>query len=277
MYLYKKTASTEEFARRQKAADEIEELSNAPYEAPGYKEMTKQEQGAIYQKSKEIARTAAARLNVPIDEYGSVEMPEEQVEIDSERYPEHYFKLGYFRSSYNSGGINQVMDRLGLPGLYEVLGYDKSTDDYRFTPDWEASMRRATEAAAAIRNAKGGDIDIMEVGPNPFMSPSESPKTEQEARAIVLEQLERNATGDGYSNGRGHFYPNGISVIALIPGTNDSFTKQMFGHPMPCTYVAYRKEGGNEWYAKAMEIVADTCAWVLKQEDPSAYLLHWSS
>jgi hypothetical protein len=30
------------------------------------------------------------------------------------------------------------------------------------------------------------------------------------------------------------------------------------------------------WYQQALEVVVETCEWVLGQPDPSKYLLHWS-
>jgi hypothetical protein len=43
-----------------------------------------------------------------------------EVEEPSAKYPEHYFKIGYFRSEYHENGINDVLDRLGLPNLIDV-------------------------------------------------------------------------------------------------------------------------------------------------------------
>lgn len=278
VYLYKKTADAAEFKRRQDASAIIEEKSSAVYDDPTYKTMTDEQKDALYEKSKEISRTEAALLDVPLDEYDSVLMPEEKVKIDSAKYPEHYFKIGYFRSSYNSGGINSVMGRLSLPDLYAVLGYER-VDDYLFTPDWAATKQRALAAAEAIRSLDGGDIDIMSISPNVFIGEDKLPKSEQEVRTLVLAELKKSSSfGDsGYSNGIGNFYPKGIQVLAMVPGLDDSFTKALFNKPTPCVYVAFRKEGGNKWYAEAMEIVAETCDWVLSQEDPTAYHLHWSS
>lgn len=278
VYLYKKTAPAAEFERRQKAADIIEKKTEALYADQAYNTMTDAEKDAVYKRSEEVAAAEAAILDVPLDKYGSVQMPEECVEINSARYPDHYFKVGYFRSSYNSEGINSVMKRLSLPDLYEVLGYEHGSD-YLFTPNWSEVHERALSAARAIRGSEAGDIDIMDISANMFGGDERLPRNEQEALAIVLNELKRSRSfrDDGYSTISGSFYPKGIEVVAMMPGFTDSFTKAMFNKSTPCTYIAFRKKGGNEWYAQAMEIVAETCEYVLAHEDPSAFHLHWSS
>ncbi len=57
-----------------------------------------------------------------------------KVEKDSKKYPSHMFKIGYFRSSYNDGGINQVLQRIGLPTLGTIFGETKE-DKYCFRPN----------------------------------------------------------------------------------------------------------------------------------------------
>lgn len=56
------------------------------------------------------------------------------VNMPSKKYPNHYFRIGYFRSSYNSSGINYVLrDRLGID-LYDI--FDAKDSGYYVEPDW---------------------------------------------------------------------------------------------------------------------------------------------
>jgi hypothetical protein len=198
------------------------------------------------------------------------------IEEPSGKHPEHYFKVGYFRSSYNDGGINNVLRRLGLQDLYHIMG---AGDDYEFTPDWSASRQRAADILAQLRSAARSDIDVMEVSANIFADPNALPKSAAEARRIVLETLQRFPSREdgGFSNSQGEFYPSGMQVVAMIPGLRDGFEKTLYGKPMPCTFIAYRRDGGTEWYEKALEIVIETCDFVLQKPDPQNYYVHWSA
>lgn len=203
-----------------------------------------------------------------------------KIEEDSAKYPDHYFKVGYFRSSYNDGGINNVLRRYGLPDLNHVMG---AGEEYEFTPDWLASRARAVELLAQLRAAPHADIDILKVGPNPFSDPGKLPKNTADVRRVVMEVLDahkdRESSDDGgFGNGHGEWWlGKPLKVLGLVPGFQDSFTKTLYGHAMPCTYVVYRKDDGNEWYERALEIVIETCDFVLAKPDPANYYMHWSS
>jgi len=66
----------------------------------------------------------------------------ETIEINSTLYPEHLFKIGYFRSSYNSGGINRVANRYSLLDLYDIF----DPHSYTFIPDWADAMKKCEAA-----------------------------------------------------------------------------------------------------------------------------------
>ena len=201
-----------------------------------------------------------------------------KIEQKSDKYPEHYFKIGYFRSSYNSGGINSVLSRYGLPDLGYIMDGD---GEYEFAPDWKASRERAADVLNRLRAVEHGDIDILTVSPNPFNPPDEFPGSIEAARQIVVQALKQER-GEGalksFSNSHGEFFLDGLQVIAMLPGREDSFTKTLYGHAMPCTYVAYRRPTADrDWYTQALEIVIETCDYVLAKADPQNYYLHWSS
>ena len=80
----------------------------------------------------------------------------DHVSIDSTRHPEHFFKIGYWRSSYNDGGINAVLRQYGLPDLYEMCGVDKNDDAPAM--DWPRVLADATAAIMAFDAA----ADLME-------------------------------------------------------------------------------------------------------------------
>jgi hypothetical protein len=65
-----------------------------------------------------------------------------------------------------------------------------------------------------------------------------------------------------------------LPVHGIIMG----FEKGFFGtEPVPCTYLVWEDEEKFEWYTQALEIVIETCDWVLAQKDKSKYWISWSS
>lgn len=241
-----------------------------------WKNLSKEEQDRRYETYKDECAKVAAALGLKKDgEHPGVSKFEEP----SAKHADHYFKVGYFRSSYNDGGINNVLRRYGLPDLYYIMG---AGDDYEFTPDWTASRARAEEVLNKLRALPHADLDIMTVAANPFSSPGSLPQSVEDARVRLLETVGRqrgdSSFGGSFSNGHGDFFleDGGLEVVALIPGFEESFTKALFGQAQSCIYVAYRKKDGNEWYEKALEIVIETCDFVLSKPDPENYYLHWS-
>jgi hypothetical protein len=198
------------------------------------------------------------------------------VEIDSAKYPKHMFKIGYFRSSYNDGGINRVMSNAGILTLDEIFAVDR--EDYEIRPDWSASRRRAGDALASYQAIKK-PLRCFFVGPNPF-GQNEFVSSEAQAIDLANQSFKKHAApnaalGDGWSNMVGHFFPGGMKVVAMIVG------KQPFqlrpGHSEFGTYIVHEQDDeGRAWYEQALEIVIETCDYVLSKPDPERWILHWS-
>ncbi len=195
----------------------------------------------------------------------------ESIENAHPKYPDHYFKIGYFRSSYNDSGINRILENLKLPTLYGI--FDAPNDKYKFKPDWELALSKTIDTIEKLKAAP--NLRCFDVGWNEFKgdpSTAETITSETEAIAAFLEERKRQENSMGsYSNSKGHFYHEGIKVFGLIEGAKKRF---FVDQKLPCTYVII--EGGNEWYIQALEIIKDTIEFVLAQKDKSKYKLHWS-
>lgn len=61
--------------------------------------------------------------------------------FNSAKYPNHLFKIGYFRSSANELGINNVLEERGLENLYDILN---PFYEYFFQPNWEQAKIKCT-------------------------------------------------------------------------------------------------------------------------------------
>ena len=260
IHLYK----YENFSDTRKRETEYEEYSNALWEADNEDYENNPEN-----RKEEIRALEKAKADeLGLDTYGSDENGAYKIETDHSKYPDHYFKIGYFRSSYNSTGINRVLKNIGLPTLYEVFDVGDQ-HEYYIQPDWFASLER-TEALIQ-QFTKQGKFIVQQFSANMFMNENDLPKNEEEAHKLFMEEYERDVKDEyNYSNAKGKFFmKEPLEILAIIPGKN-TFNQN-------CIYVVTKLEDeGQEWYLQALEIVRDTCKWVLEQPDTEKYYLHWS-
>lgn len=257
VYLYKYDNKSE----TDKKENEYETISENNWkEAGGYDRLNDTQKESVRSKNKSIAESLG------LDEYGSDKTMKEKIEIDSKTDPEHYFKIGYFRSSYNDGGINHVLENLGIPTLYEIF---EPNDEYCFQPNWKECLERCNKAIKKLE--KKGNYRCFDISQNIFGQPE--CKSEKEALSIFIDEISKKDNGgfEQYSNRKGHFYhKEPLKVLALISGTYN-----VLKEGIPCTYVIC--EGENEWYLKALKITKETIEYVLNQPDQEKYWLHWSS
>jgi len=184
------------------------------------------------------------------------------VELPSTKYPKHYFKIGYFRSSYNSSGINSVLENLGIPTLYNI--FQRTGDDYVFCPNWEVSLVKAGEVLALLRKKeKEGAFNASHV------SSLEAVKSEKEAVEIFMREKKSHKNTDytDYQSREGAFHMKGTKIFAIIPGQNTVGT--------PGAFIVYKQD--LKFYTQALEIIIETIEWVLSQDKPMNYCLRWSS
>jgi hypothetical protein len=222
----------------------------------------------LTETQKEQARSAAATVAVALglDNCGSDESGKTKIEIDSAKYPQHYFKVGYFRSSYNDAGIDRVLEaRIGTD-LAAICGY---TSEYAFQPDWLSMRSLAERALADLKTAnQKRPFRAVSVSPNPFGG---STFAKSEAAALdVFDKVRARQHSDGaFGCQDGDFWlGDPLKVRGAIAGDGS------FG---PCMYLVYEDSADNlAWYEQALEIVIETADYVLAQADPQKFWLHWS-
>lgn len=229
--------------------------------AGDYDSLEESKKEEIRKKEDEFAKS----LN--LDKWGSDKDSVEGIEIDHPDYPDHYFKIGYFRSSYNGAGIERILRNLGLPTLADI--FDVKGEGYYIHPDWEKAKQKTQEVIDLLK--KEGGYRVHSVSPNIFSPPDVH--SEGEALEVFRKQIQRESEREGekhnYSNKEGEFFlAEPLKVLAMIPGETKILAK------MPCVYVV--TESDNEWYIQALEIVKSTCEYVLQKENIDQYYLHWS-
>lgn len=190
----------------------------------------------------------------------------DKIELDSKLYPDHYFKIGYFRSSYNGSGINSVLRDLDIPDLYDIFPHE---DEYEFSPDWKYALDVVQDSIKLLKKDKGYRVETISAN---MFAPDDVMQNPQEALKTFNKTLKEMDKKDfnSFSNRDGHFYldKKGLQVHALLPGKD--FMQR------PCTFAIYKLQNGNKYYLQALEIVKETIEYVLTQENPQAYYLSWS-
>lgn len=254
-----------------KAAIETESKAEATVELlyKDYGEMTEAQRTSAYEE------TQRKRAELGCNQYGG-SLSRERVKLPSNLYPDHYYKIGYFRSSYNDSGIEHVLETMGVPTLSDIFQPDPEAGE--FVPNWELALERCEDALSKYREIAGGPcagLSVFAVSAG-FTSPADLPDNHRAAMVLVENEASKESGShfpDGYMNSAGHFYWSGIEVVALIPGTQNLLGK------MPCTYVVSRRQktGEPDWYLQSLEIVQETIQYVIGQPDREDYYLIWSA
>lgn len=227
---------------------------------------------------REAGRKAAAQ-KFGTDEWGKAP-GRETIEHSSAIDPAHYFKVGYFRSSYNEGGINNVLRRAGCMDLYAIF---EPGDEYEVRPDWDACLARTNQAIeqyTAFLASDGGKYCVAKLSP----MYDHGVATEKEALDLFVKTMAERHSGFGdcdFSNRDGEFYPQGITVRAVITKTYERPSNPILSFiNQPTSFLIYDKpqeDGKEDWYLTALRIVKETIEYVLAQPDREQFYLRWSS
>lgn len=254
IYLYK----YQDFNKTAETEAKYEEFSASLWEEKEYDEMSQEEKDSLREKEKEFA------IGLGLNEWGEDTISKERIEFPHPDYPDHHFQIGYFRSSYNSSGIERILRNLGLPTMYDV--FQKEDEEYAFQPDWQDALERVTQLISLFK--KKGEYRVHTVSANMFSEPDI--KSESAALEAFMNELNReNKIDSNYSNKTGEFHmTEPLTVLAMIPGKSTLFRER------DCIYVVTKSD--NSWYEQALEIIKVTCEHVLSQEDTEKYYLHWS-
>ena len=246
---------------KQAAAEEFSE--QAWEKAGGYENLS--------DAQKETVREAVSAYYEAngLDEWGSSKKIE-GIELDSKLFPEHMFKIGYLRSSYNSGGINSVLDRAGCMSLYDI--FDPKDGEYYVDIDWPAAQARAQEAIAKYTAHLKGPMagyDVVRV--TDFGHGGANSDTE--ALKIFQAELDKHKDNSGfrsYGSREGDFYLDGITVCGIIPNRG-------FGGGTFLITKEAEKPAADDWYLQALQVTKEMIDHVLAQPDPENYFLGWSA
>lgn len=189
-------------------------------------------------------------------------------EADSAVDTEHIFKRGYFRSSYNEGGINRVLSNAGCPDLYAI--FQPPEGGGRFTPNWGDCLARAKSALDLYRAHLQTPAGRCHVS---FEAVRDAKvQTTDRALAVFQEEMANPVPFDAWSNGKGAFWKEPARLRAAIPGNQ-------WGRDG--LYLIFERpplaEGERDWYESALMIVVETLEYVLASDNANEFELYWSA
>lgn len=200
------------------------------------------------------------------------------IEDPSKKYPNHYFKVGYFRSSYNDSGINTVLRNfLGENSdLYYIFNVGKE-HEYMILPDWGLALFRVKQIKKKFKNKlkETGGIycfSLLSASTVPNHVPVSS-KKEAIEKFLSLKPKKPDPFGDSFSNIDGFFsLTKPIEVYAIIQGKSQY---DVFGEQE--VYIVAKDKTYLKFYKQALEIIEETILYVLSEPDKQNYRLAWSS
>jgi hypothetical protein len=206
----------------------------------------------------------------------------ERIHRDSKTQPDHLFKIGYLRSSYNSTGINRLANHFDLPSLYDI--FDIHTEEYEQQIDWDAiypSVKDAVEKWQAFADSPRGKYDVFEF--HGFME--HGVKDEREAferfnqeYLVKKEEIDKDEfRRDGWRGREGDIWPTGLKVVMMVAAKWNPLKPIQYGN-WPSTYVVYEREDNSimQWYVTALQIAQEMVEWILEQPDKDQYFMGWS-
>jgi hypothetical protein len=264
IYLYKYEISV---GKAERIKDQCEKECNRVWKGKCYDKLS--------DKKKEQLQTKCDKIRAKWDP-GKVET---SIDLPSKKHPN--FKIGYIRSSYNSAGTNSFLQQMIGADLYWIFNRKKD-EEYAFVPNWKESKKRCEAALKRLNKVieDVGGCRIFDV----FPPIHKGPKNDAEALEIYKKELAQHRKNrpdkgpfafDCYSNGSGVFAMggDGIKLRGIIHGTK---TDILSGKEYQSEYIIYESDDKFEWYVHQLEVIIEMCEWVLEQEDPKRYALHWS-
>lgn len=258
VYLYK----YDDLAAYREAEAKYSQYIDSLWANREYKSIPEDEKEEIRKKTKEYA------LSLGLNEDGYNGKGVEKVELDSTIDKAHMFKIGYFRSSYNEGGLERIASNFGIYGLKDIFQPSK---DSTFQPDWKDALVRVNIAIEQWKKADVG-IGITKVFDKNYGHVAQ-PKCEKEALDLFLSEKAKNKDNPyNFSSGTGEFFmKEPMKVLAIISGNSEYIF-----NTRECQYIIYENPHGYKWYITALEIVKETIEHVLAQSDINKYYICWS-
>lgn len=231
------------------------------------------------------------RISYGIDGYRHESV--EQIHLDSKTEPNHLFKIGYLRSSYNEGGINTILSTFGMGTLYDIFAIDD--DDYYQFVDWKASRERCLEVITKFEEHMAspmGKYGVATFRPFPEKGVATSDEALERFNKELLRYQEQVAAYEeklkldekqklwapfgSWSSGIGQFYlDQPLKVAGIIPQIPTKMPKWALSGP--AVFLIFEDDpANNKWYLTALKITLEMIDYVLADPHPEHFFMGWS-
>ena len=152
-----------------------------------------------------------------VGEYGDVNINSQQIEMDSKLYPEHMFKIGYMRSSYNASGFNSYIREIIGHDLYWVFDVK---DEYIIKPDWEKAKIRIGVLIDQLGMDPGYSVLRVSLD-NLFLNDSLSLKenkatAERDTLNRFMKIIENNTNKNDFNEDGFQIWPSEKTLLAVL-------------------------------------------------------------
>lgn len=218
----------------------------------------------------------------------------ETIHFDSKTQPDHLFKIGYLRSSYNEGGINNVLATFGMPTLYDI--FNVTGDGYYQYPNWEEVRKSCLEVIEMfekymaspmgkygittfrplLKSGATSSDEALEIFNQELLKYQESVKAHEELVKLNPKRKDFPPFGS-YMCKAGNFYlDEPLKVYGVVHHQDNPDAKKWF-LAGPATYlIVERDPANNEWYLTALKITLEMIDYVLADPHPEHFFLGWS-
>jgi len=239
-----------------------EEIWEKHLDGRKYNELSEDEKKVIKAETEELA------LGLGLKKDGGSTV-RERVEIVSKIHPEHQFKIGYLRSSYNGAGLNSVLRELEIPDLFEIFAV--VNEGYFVEVDWDASLERITEALEKFQmflNSPEAKYEVIELS---FFTESQEKETRKDTLEKFMSIINDKTSFSNFSHKSGHYFLDGVNIkaVRLLPSGGRLGISTVH-------LVADSKEENYFWYKEALEVTQEMIEYVLNTGSPEDYFLGWS-
>lgn len=198
-----------------------------------------------------------------LDEFGDYNKEDYQtpIEIDSTLYKDHFFKIGYFRSSYNDSGISYILRDLGQKDLYEL--FDVNPEEYEQIFTKEQLLTTKDRILEVINVLKAQKFKLLKVHVRDSGGKINEVLPKFQA---IYDQHTKNKGFNWFSSSEGDFF---LENPPKIYGT--IMAQESWGSPIMCLIT----DADYQFYIEACEIMIETINYILVN-DPATFVWHWS-
>ena len=194
--------------------------------------------------------------------------------VDSEKFPKHEFKLGYFHSDYSENGFDSVLRlRTGLGLKYIFFGSMSAELKPSSKPNWTTVLKNTNYVIGQLqRTIEDYGWFTIKIIPTPVHNPSGFISSKQAFDYFVTKNaiFGKNKDMSWITSKEGKlFLKNRPNVAAILSGVSEI-------DDTPVAYAIFEASlDQSKYYFEGLEIIKETAEYILKQEDPSIYEVHW--